>query len=155
MVKLRSMLPAAAIAGIFAVTSAFAATPAVMSHVSVYTIARDGHLVPLRGTPYRGEKIEYRVTYTNLSHGTVNNLHATLRVPTGLFLVKALDFPVPSTSVDGLRFHRLVLRSTGAASYGQPVVFEHGQSYRFLRWKLSYLTPGRTRVVYAVFTVGR
>jgi len=149
------MLPAGMIAGVCAATCALASTPAVMSHVSVYKIARDGHIAPLRGAPFRGEKIEYRATYTNLSHGSVNNLHATLRVPTGLFLIKALNSPVPSTSIDGLRFHRLVLRSTGAASVGYPVVFEHGRSYHFLRWNISHLTPGMTRVVYAVFTVGR
>ena len=40
-------------------------------------------------------------------------------------------------------------------SAGYPVVFEHGRSHRFLRWNVSYLNPGRTQVVYAVFTVGR
>lgn len=154
-VKLRLTLSVGIITGVFAASAAFAATPGVMSHVSVYTIARDGHIEPLLGAPHRGQKVEYRVTYTNLSHSLVNNLHATLRIPSGLILVKTLNSPRPSASMDDLRFHRLVLRSTGAAATGYPAVFEPRHSYRVLRWNLPYLTPGMTRVVYAVFTVGR
>ncbi len=66
---------------------------------------RYGHVERVHGAIVNGEKIEYRATYTNLSHSSVHNLPATLVVPKGLFLLKAKRAAVVSR--DGRAFHNL------------------------------------------------
>lgn len=147
------------LAGILAasglVTGAFASVPAVTSHVSAYKVDKDGHIERIHGAAVRGEKIEYRVTYTNLSHRSIRNLPATLTVPGGLILVEAKNAPSPSASLDGRKFRKLALIGAEFSTAGAPVAAERNAHYRALRWNVSYLAPGRTQVVYAVFRVAK
>lgn len=151
--KQRKIWLAGILASTCLATSAFASVPTVLSHVSAYKVDKDGHVEQVHGAVTRGDTIEYRVTYTNLSHGSIRNLPATLTVPNGLFLVKAKR--TPSVSVDGRAFHKLELTGSAFARAGAPVASEKATAYRFLRWNVSYLAPGRTEVVYAVFRVGK
>lgn len=153
--KQRNIWLAGILAGAGLVTAAFASAPAVTSHLSAYKIDKSGRVERIHGNAVRGEKIEYRLTYTNLSHRSIRNLPATLTVPDGLFLVQAKSAPSPSASLDGRKFHKLALTGSDLATSGAPVAAEKNTHYRVLRWNVSYLAPGRTQVVYAVFRVGR
>lgn len=136
---------AALLASACLATTAFASAPAVVSHVSAYKVDKSGHVEQIHGNVVRGEKVEYRATYTNLSHAFVRDLPATLIVPKGLFLVKAKG--AAAVSFDGREFYRLAM--TGST----PAAPETKTPYRYIRWNVPYLAPGRTQVVYAVFRV--
>lgn len=153
--KQRNFWLAGILAGTSLITGAFASVPAVASHVSAYKVDKDGHVEHVHGAAIRGEKIEYRLTYTNLSHRSIRNLPATLTVPDGLFLVTAKSAPSPSASLDGREFHKLALAGSEFSASGVAVAAERNAHYRALRWNVSYLAPGRTQVVYAVFRVGK
>lgn len=151
----RNIWLASLIAGVFLAVPAFASVPAVFSHVSAYKVDKGGHVEPIHGAVVRGEKVEYRATYTNLSHGSVHDLPATLSVPDGLYLVKAKNSPSPSVSLDGRAFHKLVLKGSQRSASGTRPVDNEGAHCRFIRWNVPDLPPGRTQVVYAVFRVGK
>lgn len=153
--KQRNIWLAGVLAGTGLAAAAFASVPAVTSHLAAYKIDKDGHVERVHGGAVRGEKIEYRLTYTNLSHRSIRNLPATLAVPAGLFLVQAKSAPSPSASLDGREFHKLALTGSDLSASGAPVAAEKNAHYRALRWNVSYLAPGRTQVVYAVFRVGK
>lgn len=153
--KRRNIWLASVVAAAALIGCAFASVPAVASHVSAYKVDKDGHVERVHGAAVRGEKIEYRVTYTNLSHKSIRNLPATLTVPGGLLLVEAKSAPSPSASLDGRKFRKLTLTGSEFSGSGAPVAAEKNAHYRALRWNVSYLAPGRTQVIYAVFRVGR
>lgn len=99
-----------------------------------------------------GDVLEYRVTYTNISEDTLNDVTATLPVPTtGVEYLAATAHPAPvEASTSGTRFaptplKRVVRLPDG--KYQQQLV--PASEYRFLRWPLGELSPGASKTVSA------
>jgi len=119
-----------------------------MHAFKVVTTAAGTKLVPT-GAAQPGDTIEYQVTYSNNGTTLARDVLATLPVPTS-GLVYIADSAMPAAvqaSADGVNYAltpltRTVTRNGKAVVEAIPVT-----EYRFLRWKLGDIKPGKSSTV--------
>jgi len=96
-----------------------------------------------------GDTIEYQVTYRNTGATAARDVLATLPVPKGGMAYVA-DSAAPakvSASLDGKQYAPLPLTRTVVREGKQVTETVPVSEYRFLRWQLGELAPGRSATV--------
>jgi len=96
-----------------------------------------------------GETIEYQVTYRNAGATAARDVLATLPVPKGGVSYVA-DSATPVTvqaSLDGTQFSPVPLTRTVTRNGKQQTETVPVSEYRFLRWKLGEIAPGKSITV--------
>ncbi|MEK7322402.1 MAG: hypothetical protein AABZ84_04905 [Pseudomonadota bacterium] len=99
-----------------------------------------------------GDIVEYRAMYKNAGKSTVKNLVATLPVPAaGMeYLPRTADPHIVQASVDGIAFDNVPLKRRIVLPGGRQVSHDIPYSeYRYLRWELGELPPGKNTSVSA------
>lgn len=119
-----------------------------MHALKVVTTATGTKLVPTEAA-MPGDTIEYQVTYSNTGATPARDVLATLPVPkSGLAYVAGSAQPaLVQGSLDGVTYAalpltRTVTRNGKAVTEAVPV-----SEYRFLRWKLGDIAPGKSSTV--------
>jgi len=137
------------IAGVLLFAGTFAcAAGGLTATLRAFKVAADAagqHLVPIeRALP--GDIIEYQVTYTNHGAESVHDVLATLPVPQGgMHYVANSAAPAQVlASLDGKNFAPAPLTRTVVRDGREQVENVPVSEYRFLRWKLAVLPPGRS-----------
>lgn len=105
-------------------------------------------LVPaLEANP--GDTIEYQVTYQNLGKSTAKGVTATLPVPDGamVYLDGSAAPKAVQASLDGKQFSPLPLTREVMRNGRLTVEPVPPEQYRFLRWDLGDLAPGKAATV--------
>ncbi|QJE01915.1 DUF11 domain-containing protein [Massilia forsythiae] len=96
-----------------------------------------------------GDTIEYQVTYRNAGAGAARDVLATLPVPQGgmHYLPGSASPGEFQASLDGAHFAPAPLTRTVVRDGRRQVETVPPSEYRFLRWKLGELAPGRSVTV--------
>lgn len=99
-----------------------------------------------------GDIIEYKAVYKNTGKSGAQNLEATLPVPVGgMEYLPHTAYPKPvKASVDGRKFEPVPLKHSVTLPDGKQELREVPYSeYRYLRWELGELSPGKSTWVSA------
>lgn len=141
-------------------TKAFAAEPlAVDVRLQAFqVVAQDKggeKLVPATDAN-PGDTIEYQVTYRNNGKSAAKAVAATLPVPEGamVYLDGSAAPKAVQASIDGKQFSPLPLTREVMRNGRRTVEPVPPEQYRFLRWELGDLAPGKAATVTSRMRVG-
>ena len=103
-----------------------------------------------------GDTIEYQVTYQNNGKSAAKAVAATLPVPEGamVYLDGSAAPKAVQASLDGKRFSPLPLTREVMRNGRRTVEPVPPEQYRFLRWELGDLAPGKAATVTSRMRVG-
>ena len=103
-----------------------------------------------------GDTIEYQVTYQNNGKSTAKAVAATLPVPEGamVYLDGSAAPKAVQASLDGKQFSPLPLTREVIRNGRRTVEPVPSEQYRFLRWELGDLAPGKAATVTSRMRVG-
>ena len=121
---------------------------ATLNAFKVVSSANGEKLVPTTEAQ-PGDTIEYQVTYRNAGKDAARDVLATLPVPKGGMRYVA-DSAAPAkaeASLDGSKFAPVPLTRTVVRAGKQQQEVVPVSEYRFLRWQLGELAPGRSITV--------
>lgn len=135
----------------FACAFVFAADNGVTATLHAFKVVagKDGQKLVATTEALPGDTIEYQVTYRNGGSAPAKDVMATLPVPAGgmHYLADSATPAKVQASLDGKTFSPVPLTRT-VMKDGKPVVETVPASeYRFLRWPLGELAPGRSVTV--------
>lgn len=110
-----------------------------------------GESLAAASTVKPGEVIEYQVKYANRGAKAVKKLQATLPIPANLEFVSGTAKPAGAeASVDGKNFAAMPLKQQVKAADGSTkTVLVPTSEYRFLRWSVDGIEPGKSAQVSA------
>jgi len=97
-----------------------------------------------------GDIVEYRAEYQNRGTDPARNVRATLPIPAGglEYLPDGARPRAVRASLDGKRFDAIPLRRLVTLANGKQELRPIAQSeYRFLRWDLGVIAPGKSATV--------
>lgn len=135
----------------FACAFVFAADNGVIATLNAFKVVtgKDGQKLVATTQALPGDTIEYQVTYRNGGTAAAKDVMATLPVPQGGMHYLA-DSAVPArvqASLDGKQFAAVPLTRTVMKDGKQLIETVPASEYRFLRWQLGELAPGRSVTV--------
>lgn len=135
----------------FACAFVFAADNGVTATLNAYKViaGKDGQKLVATTQALPGDTIEYQVTYRNGGTAAAKDVMATLPVPEGGMHYLA-DSAAPAkvqASLDGKQFAAVPLTRTVMKDGKQLSETVPASEYRFLRWQLGELAPGRSVTV--------
>ena len=145
---------------VFAGTTVFAADPQPvdvrLQAFQVVTQDKGGEKLVPATEANPGDTIEYQVTYQNNGKSAAKAVAATLPVPEGamVYLDGSAAPKAVQASLDGKRFSPLPLTREVIRNGRRTVEPVPPEQYRFLRWELGDLAPGKAATVTSRMRVG-
>jgi uncharacterized repeat protein (TIGR01451 family) len=129
----------------------FAADKDVTVQLHAFKVVRaaDGQKLVPTTEALPGDTIEYQVTYRNAGTAPARDVLATLPVPQGgvSYLADSANPAAVMASLDGTRFAPAPLTRTVTRDGKQQTETVPVAEYRFLRWKLGDIAPGKSITV--------
>lgn len=135
----------------FACAFVFAADNGVSATLHAFKVVagKEGQKLVATTEALPGDIIEYQVTYRNAGSTAAKDVMATLPIPEGgmHYLADSATPVKVQASLDGKQFAAVPMTRTVVQNGKQVLETVPASEYRFLRWQLGELAPGRSVTV--------